>query len=398
MSDLSSYISFLVKADVTNVNTPLWILTDNSVYPTGVAATLYGIFTITQPDGITRTGTFSSPDIIYSGGALQPASIALRIDTNNFLQQGQYTIKYEVSATGYLPTTLSKTFTISYSKPAISLTEIFDIFTPSLSYHDGTSYTAGNFTQTVVRSWSAVVGTVGTVTGSNSADFDLKYGAYYYDAAYVITFGAVVTYQSSAYSYLSIKDVFSKIVNTDAYTPPTSAQLLADLTSLKTKLDALINSCQRYDEAKADYEYAYTLYAHAQKRICANDKVGVDTYISEIINILNNNSVLSRTHTNTAISAYSPDCGGSIIPVSQWILEVVAGQASAIASGIIVGSLTFTNSNIAGRYIQVRRNDAPITGIDPLNGGMFYTKIYSSDTITFSTPIQDTEVISINTI
>ena len=389
--DLSSYISFLVKADIRDVAAPVFALTDNSVYPDGVVPT--GIFTITQPDGITRTGVFTAPDI--SGGNLR-VSIDLRLTSELKLQQGEYTIKYQVDADGYLPTTLSRSFIVSYKRPDLKLMEIFDLFTPALEYEDQTVYNAGSFTQTITRAWGAVIGTVGSITGTNSASFDLKYGASYYDAAYTINFSASVVYQSTTYSFLSIEDLFTKQVVTDAYTPPTSDQLLTYLTSLKTKLDALINNCEKYDKAKADYEYAYTLYSHAMKRICANDKVGVASYIEEIVGILS----ITPSHTNTAISVYVYDCGGggSIEAPVPFVLEVIAGTAEAIAAGIIVGETTFTNDLIANKYIQVLRGGIWVPSKDPLNGGMFYTKTYVSNTTTFSTPIQDTEVISINTI
>ena len=391
--DLSSYISFLVQADITDVSAPVFKLTDNSVYPVGVVPT--GIFTITQPDGITRTGTFTNPDI--SGGVLT-TSIALRLTSANLLQQGEYTIKYEVAADGYVPTILSRSFIVSYTQATLNLVPLFDVFTPALEYEDHTVYNAGNFTQTLVRSWSAVIGTVGTITGTDSASFDLKYGASYYDALYTINFTASLTYQSSTYSFLSIKDFLSKQVSVDVYTPKSSAQLLTGLTALKTALDALINSCQKYDNAKEDYEYAYILYTHAMKRICAGDKVGVYTYINEITSIINNNVKPILTHTNAPISPYVYDCGSSPAPTVPYVLEVVAGSAEAIAAGITVGATTFTNTQLANKYIKVWRGNGYIPGIDPLNGGEFYTKTYLSDTITFSTPIQDTEVISINTL
>jgi hypothetical protein len=369
----------------------VFVLTDNSVYPDGVTPT--GIFTITQPDGLTRQGVFTSPDI--SGSTT--ASIALRLTAELLLQQGGYTIKYEVAADGYVPTTLSRSFTIAYKKATVVLTEMFDLFTPALEYRDDTVYSAGNFTQTIIRAWAAQVGTVGQVTGTSS-ELDLKYGISYYDAAYTISFAATVTYQSLAYNYLSIKDRLIKAVNTDAYTPLSSAQLLTSLTSLKTKLDGLINNCQQYDTVKADYEYAYILYAHVMKRICSGDKVNAETYIQEIINIVNGNVDIYPAHTNAPISPYVYDCGSTPAPTVPLVLDEVAGTAEAIAAGIEVGASTFTNSLIASKYVQVFRGNIWVSSKNPLNGNQFYTKTFLSDTITFSTPIQDTEEIAINTI
>lgn len=399
MADLSAYISFLVKFDVTNVNLPVLTLTDNGVYPSGVPATITGIFTITQPDGVTRTGSFSTPDIAWNGSSLPPASIPLRLDTANRIQQGQYTIVHTIAATGYTNTVLTRTFTISYARPTVELEEEFDVYTPSLEYEDVTVYTAGAFTQTITRTWSAIIGTVGSKTGTNSAIFDLAYASNYYDAAYTIYFTSSVLYQSTVYAYLSILDIFSTDVHTDAYAPPTAATLLTYLTTLKTRLDALINSCQRYDIAKADYEYAYILYEHSLARFCAGDTEGVDTYITEILDIYNNNVVVVRVHTNAIITTYSFDCsGGGGTPDIPFVLEEIAGQASAIAAGVVVGASTFTNALLANKYVIVFRGDIRNPGIDPLNGGEYHTKTYLSATITFSTPIQDTEVIYLHTL
>jgi hypothetical protein len=390
--DLSSYISFLVKANITDVAAPIWTLTDNSVYPVGVTPT--GVFTITQPDGLTRTGSFDSPDITAVNGT---KDINLRLDCNNLLQQGEYTIKYEVHAEGYDPTILSRSFTISYSKPTVVLTNNFDVFTPALETEDVTSYAVTGFSDTIARTWSAVM-SAGTITGTNSAVFDLKYGGSYYDSNYVISFSAVVTYQSSSYSFLSIEDSFSKVETIDVYTPESSAQLLTGLTALKAKLDSLINSCQQYDELKCEYEYAYTLYAHAMKRICAGDKTGVYTYLNEITAIINNNVKPTLTHTNAPISAYVYDCGSSPAPTTPFALEVVAGQPSAITAGVIVGATTFENEQLASKYVLVFRGNIKQPSLDPMDGGMFYIKSFLDTTIAFSVPIMDGEAIAIYTI
>jgi hypothetical protein len=77
---------------------------------------------------------------------------------------------------------------------------------------------------------------------------------------------------------------------------------------------------------------------------------------------------------------------------------VVAGQPSAIAAGVIVGATTFTNSQLASKYVLVFRGGNKQQNGDPLDGGMFYTKSYLDTTITFSAPIADGESIAIYTI
>ena len=350
MADLSAYISFLVKFDVTNINAPVIVLTDNSVYPGGVPATLTGIFTITQPDGMTRTGSFTTPDISWNGSSLPPASIALRLATGNLIQQGEYTIKYEVAATGYSNTILTRTFTIGYVRPTISLQSNFDVFTPNLYYRDVTSYASGLFTQTIVRTWEAVINTIGTVTGIDSATFDLAYTGSYYDAAYAITFSATVLNQSTVYSFLSIADLLETVINADVYSPPSASLLLIYLTTLKTRLDALINNCVKYDTAKKNYEYAFILYQHSLLRFCSGDTDNLSTYIAEILNVYYNNVRTSPAHTNFPISAYSYSCAGGGSGNSAPYLIKVKGTQFA-------DSTHYNNPAIIGKNLVILFND-----------------------------------------
>ena len=398
MPDLSAYISFNVQMDIRNKNVPLFVLTDDSGYPGGVAAGITGIFEITQPDGGVYTGDWGSPDVVYATGALQPANIALRLATGNVLQPGTYTLKYTVDHASYSPTTLTRIFTIAYAAPTPVLTESFDVFVPSLGISDDTSYSASGYsTSGASQAWSAVIGTVGTITGS-TASFSLAYGGQYYDAHYTITLVSDFRFQSTTYSYLSIKDRFTKVHVTDAWRPPTASQLLGYLKTLKTRLDALINTCQRYDTAKADYEYAYILYTHIKNRVCAGDTIGVYTYIQEILDILHSHSAISTTHTNTIIAAYnfSALCstgGGSGNGIGAYI-RVIDGTEDQESAPF--NHVTFTASELIGKTILqvsldgiIRRFTQGGTPFVPptegefhfetANGLVWYTPMYNVD-------------------
>lgn len=326
MADLSAYISFLVELDIRNKSLPVIKLTDNSAYPVGVAAGVSGIFEITQPDGGVYSGSWSTPDIVYSAGILQPASISLRLATNNKLQPGNYTIKYTVDHAGYTPTTLTRTFTVSYSAPVISIEKSFDVFTPVISVADSTVYTTSGFTVgSVTRAWSVNVGTTGTLTGTGSS-LQLDFSGDYYDALYDITLTSTFLCASNSYNFLSIRDSYVTHETEDAYAPPSGTQLLTYLKELKSRLDALINTCQRYDKAKQDYEYAVVLYTHLKNRVCSGDTVNVYTYVQEILDILHYHNSISQVHSNTAIDPYNFTqlCGtgsGGTIEYHKYIVD-----------------------------------------------------------------------------
>jgi hypothetical protein len=58
MADLSAYVDFSVRLDKSGM-TPAIVLTDTSAYPVGVAATVTGVFSVTQPDNIASQVTLS---------------------------------------------------------------------------------------------------------------------------------------------------------------------------------------------------------------------------------------------------------------------------------------------------------------------------------------------------
>lgn len=377
MPDLSAYISFKVRMDVQDKNNPVWVLADDAGYPVGVPAGITGVFEITQPDGGIYSGDWLTPDVVYSSGSLQPAIIAMRLATGNVIQPGTYTIKYTIDHASYSPTVLTRTFTITYAVPAVTINESFDVFTPQLSVADGTTYSAAGYTiGSLSRAWSAVIGTVGTVTGTGSSQ-SLIYSGNYYDAAYSITLISEYLAQSTTYSYLEILERITTIHLTDAWTPPTSSDLLTYLKTLKSRLDALINSCQRYDRAKADYEYAFVLYTHLRNRVCAGDTVNVYTYIQEILDILHYHSAVTVTHTNAAITAYNFAALCSTGNTVAAYIHIVDGTETAETSPSDYAH--YTEPSLIGKtFLQIsldgiiRKFTQGGTPIQPPNDGEFH--------------------------
>ena len=358
MPDLSAYISFEIEMDIRNKNVPEWLLTDNGTYPPGVDAGITGIFEITQPDGGVYTGSWTSPDIIYSGGALQPASIALRLtSTGNVIQPGNYIIKYTIDHASYSPTILTKNFTVAYTAPTAVLTESFDVFVPELSISDDTVYNPSGYTTFVdARDWEAVIGTVGVKNGTAQV-LDLSYLGDYYDASYVITLIADFHCDINSGEAFTVRDRITTIVDTDAWTPPDADTLLGYLKTLKTNLDALINSCQRYDRAKADYEYALVLYTHIKARVCSGDTVGVYTYIQEILDILHNHASIPTVHTEAIIPAYDYGalCTVGATHQIQNLLYVVDG--SETQETVPSDYMTFVISGLIGKTLLTAHLD-----------------------------------------
>lgn len=364
MPDLSAYINFSVTLDYTQNK---FVLNDTSTYPGGVETGITGIFDITHPDLIREDGVWATPDIIYSGASLTTALRTLRRNSTNKPQTGSYTIKYTVDHAGYTPTTLSRTFTFDYVPVTASITENFDVFTPNLNLVDATVYTkAGYTTASTVRAWSIVVGTVGTVTGSTST-LSLAISGSYYDATYVGTLASTVTYTNNTLTYLSVKDIISGAVSTKANTPPDTCSLLAYLTTIKSRLDLLIDTCQPYDTAKKNYEYASDLYFHILERLKAGSTSGVIDYVTEFLTIYFN-ATPPYINTNTAISPY------------VFCYAVAAGDITKYFVTMSVTATSFTNATFSGKSILLTASEGMVLRDTDISlAGSTITKTNSGD-------------------
>lgn len=283
-----SNVSFNVRFNLTGA--PMLVLTDTtSLPPTG----LVGIFEITQPDGYTRTGNIDSPDISSAGGNF---NYTLSLDNFGNLQCGSYIIKYTAAAPGYLSTDFIRSFTFTYVPVNLTLTQQFDIFTPSLKYFDNTSYQVGGFTNgPITRSWTATSIPTGTLTGS-SQSFDFMYNESYYDATYTVTLSSSLLYTNETYSWLTVQETISKTVLADACTPKTLDDLIGMIEDLRD------SNC--YGEMP-EFEKAQSLLSHMIDMISVQLTTGeysddvYDVY-NKLVGIFN----VTCTHTNQPIPTY----------------------------------------------------------------------------------------------
>lgn len=291
-----SNIAFNVSFNL--IGTPTLVLTDSTTTP---PAGFVGIFSITQPDGYTRTGDINAPDINAAGGAF---STVLRLDNTGQVQTGTYTIKFTGAAPGYISTDFTRTFQFQYKPVDLVLGEEFDVFTPSLKYRDNTVYQVSNYNAgAVTRAWSGVSIPTGTITGT-AALFDLKYNNAYYDANYAITLVSSVLYTHQTYTYLTVNERITKVVNTYAETPPALDPIVSDISDLKNQVDLAVNNTQNYVDLKADFEYAQVLFGHIIDKLKVGNVVDIYEDLKDLVSVLNNNQIPQYIPKNVPIIPY----------------------------------------------------------------------------------------------
>lgn len=370
MANLQSYIDFSIKFD-KSVSTPVIRLTDPNLYPVGIGVYVTGIFSIKQPDGITITGSFTSPDIYWSSSGFVVAEKELRLATDGSLQNGTYVFTYTVRCTGYDDTILVKTFVLNYATPSVLITDLTDVFTPALQQLDSTVYSQANFTAgTPTRAWIADILYVGSVVQSVTGTaimFDMAYSGSYYDAHYNISFSSVFTSTGVLLTYLTIKDKITALKQIDAYTPPTLAVLLTGLTTLKLAIEAgtYCGGCGcGCTPDYAPYTLAVSIYDNIIARGLNGDTVGLSDYVDQLLKIFNCSGILNQTQTYVAIPAYNFGNSGSSGIHAPIQFTVDSGGTYAPASG----TQDYVNPTIAGNnnYIIYRQAIADwlVEGVD----------------------------------
>lgn len=131
-----------------------FVFTDVNPYGAeGIAlADVEGIITVTAPDGtIWHQGVYTAPDIIPSV-SLTNTTIVIPTDANGDIQEGTYTIVYEITVTGAVqPGVYSKSYTIEYcdNQPVLAFDVDVDCLCGIITGTDATQYTTTDGTWTV---------------------------------------------------------------------------------------------------------------------------------------------------------------------------------------------------------------------------------------------------------
>lgn len=392
MADLSAYIDFSIIIDRSDVDNPVIRITDPNDYPAPIGIYLEGVLSITQPDGISIDGDFEDPDIYWDGSELVTAVKELRLSDDDTIQNGIYTITYTVAATGYSNTVLTKTVDLTYDPVTQVITDLVDVFTPSLKELDATIYTLDGFnTPTITRTWTAVIKYIGTsiatITGT-TALFDMIYSSHYWDANYAITLETTLLYVVTADTWCTVKDKLTQTSQVDAYTPPSLATLAADLLTMKSEIEAG-TYCGGSNSCGCDIDYTpYTTAQALYNLIVANGQagqtVGLYTTMDELLKLLNCSGLNPQTHTYTYISAYNFGTAslGGITPKT---ITFTVGL-----SGMNPGDTVYTISDrVSNSGLQIFYNGIAVPNATDSPYTFNYTAGYgaSSTTITFSSAV-----------
>lgn len=360
MADLSAYIDFSVTID--NAMGTI-TLRDTSTYPAAVDQGIRGWFDITQPDGVTISGSALTPQVVWNG-QLTHAYVGLRRAVDGCLQNGTYIFRYNVRHPSYDDTVVTKTAVVSIPKVVSKIESIFDVFTPLLKAKDSTVYAVPGFAETVVHNWSYdIVGVQEGIEVFNApAEITLSPDGNFYEAFYNIEHVASVEYAPDAYSWVTIEDEYITRLSTYAQDPGDVQGLVDRLACMQAKASESSSSCEPANGAKAAYAYAQSLYSTLVEMIKLGDSAASGVY----------KDFLAATAQCGGTSSFTP----SLQPIPPFIID----NLLTIESNVDM-------ENVGG-FTPVYRGSS---GVDPkmfslrtLKGNGLLTTTLSGDYIDFA--------------
>jgi hypothetical protein len=405
MPSLTGQISFAVNFNLTG--NPKLELQASTTIPDADKPLLIGYFRITQPDGITVTGNYGTPDVAWNGSGYPVASFDLRLASDQTYQRGTYLVEFFASRDGYTPGEFSRQWAIDYQPVEQTLTENFDCFTPDLSYEDETDYAVSGYSITAqTNAWNAT-STPGNPT-STSTTFDLAIGGEYYDSSYAITHVKNLTYQKQSDTWLTVTERYTSSFTAAAFIPASMAIQLGYLINLKAERDAAANCQGDYDRLHALWEEASVLYSQMRNRVCAQNTDGLINDFEEFYRLTHNYQAQTYVNTNTVIPAYdfTTGCGGSggggtsavVVKCTIGQAAVVTPSGSAVPTGLTDGSGTVTSTDFGGKRVRVYSGGILMDEGDNGLGNAYYTKVLASNDVNIVPDLVTDQVIRIETI
>tara|TARA_Y100001937_G_scaffold21931_1_gene31007 strand:- start:2665 stop:3879 length:1215 start_codon:yes stop_codon:yes gene_type:complete len=375
-------LDFSLLFDLTT--TPVLTISDTSVY--SASQTNVNIFIkITRPDGIIRNFDSTSPDITGNSGSLPSFNFTLPLSSDDGQPvKGTYIIDYNLTVGSDPTVKKTKSFDLQYSPVILTLVEDLDEFSPLLKVKDTTaSYNVSNFnTPSISRVFTGSIAALSknmktqTTTGTTTSDREYRMeetdnDGIFFDSKYSISCNTTLTYVSSSYSWVTLKDKISKTLEVDAFPPPTKTDIIDEFDQLRNLVESNDGTNQRlFDKFSADYEFVISSFNHLERRLAAGDTDDENTdIIKDIIAILRQD--IPRTHTNQQLTATSTGIYSTAVswnaisglPVynpfqtwnqdfsaSTWTINHNLGKFPSVTivddTGCIVyGKVTYTNQN-----------------------------------------------------
>ena len=200
---------------------------------------------------------------------------------------------------------------MGYSHVAQKLESAIDCFTPSLLYKDTSIYGVGGYnilSQSSKWKSSSFVGNISSVLPI----LDLAIEGNYYDSLYTINYTKLITYQHSAYIWLSVNEKLITNVSISSITPKSMKVMISYIVNLQTARDLAKNNCVKYNDLDKSFNDANVLFQLIKARILSGNIIGLIDSFNQLYTITHSYCQFLYTNTNLIIPPYDLSSWGSL--------------------------------------------------------------------------------------
>lgn len=369
MPSLNSFISFDAKFILGS--DPVLQLTAKTTIPVNLQENLIGYFSVIQPDGIEIVSSFGNPDVTWAAGGKQTLDVVLRKGQDGQYVQGGYIVTFFARHPDYTDGVFVRDFGMTYLPVKLSIKEIFDFYTPDISFNDITNF--------VLDEWDIATQTSSWVSYLNGMDYVQTTAAYhnpliagkYYAAKYDTRYTKEVLYINKSNPWLSVLQLFSYSNITQVYSPLPMFALVTYLDLLKKRTLATCGN----NAAQALYEKCASLYTLIRGKVCAKDTANLKDYFEEFYRLTHDGQALAYPKDQSPLSPYdfTTGCGGGSGSTGRYIqmrppvgvssftitgLPTGATVASAIRSGLGKGVVAYATTDT--EQLQIVNNSVTL--------------------------------------
>lgn len=316
---------------------------------------VFGCLTIVSPSGITiyQNVTFTSPgcDIDVDNSTTQQSVVALPALTNNYPEQGDYTITYSTSINDgtnptYIISSPETVYTLDYTSPTVVIATLAECYSPLFTTTDETDYEVGGITPTNSRTITLEFpsGSGGTpITNTTTATITTST---FYTGMQVTTVDSDLTYVFDDGLVVIDTVTGSKAINVDC-------NLVCDLFCCLSSMESRIEGYRTtntilFQQTEALFEQIMSKVELMQLAIFCGKNDTANTLMTEIKSLAN--------------CTDDCDCSDGTPRLVQGLgtanvnVVVSSGGAPVIVTSSTVGGITTYTVSLSGAFVNLVNN------------------------------------------
>ncbi len=326
------------------------LVTDTTDYTTPAIPTtgVKGILKCTAPDGTIfyNNTNYGAADIIRNVSATNGTTIALPLNSDGTVVQGNYTVEMNTQITDgtnpvYVITTIH-TYNFQYESPLVSINQVVDCVSPLFTSTDQTDYVVEGVTPTITRTHNLYYPSSITTTPLTTSGAEITTATFYSGGTQTTTISSILEYTFS-----------DDLIVTDTVTGSKEVQVdCTFICNIYCCLKTLYNNKENnrgvndvlFKKYSDQFEEVMSLVELAFTAINCSKENDVNTYIAKIQTIAN---CTTDCECNDGAPTLAQGLGFGAVNVIVQSANAAIVVSSNTVAGVTTYTLTFSTALLA---------------------------------------------------